>query len=99
MERQGIREALSHAMMTYLAEFVRTGDPNQAGSGLLDWSSWSNEAEGPKAILFDVDQDQALDIQMSTIELTLTGVWDRMEAEVPEPLYTEAVEYLEGWMQ
>jgi len=90
------REALTSAMMAYLAEFVRTGDPNQAGSGLPVWSPWSNEPGGPKSILFDVDDTQAIDIAMSTVELTEAGVKASMAAEVPEPLYTEARDYL-GW--
>jgi len=92
------REVLSRAMMTYLAQFVRTGDPNQGGSDLPEWSQWSNTDEGPKALLFDVDENQALDIKMSTEELTAVGVMERMAQEVPEPLYSEAMAYLEGFM-
>ena len=91
------REALSASMMQYAAEFARTGDPNAPGSGLPEWAPWSNEAGSPKCILFDVDEDQAIDIRMSTSELTEEGVLERMVAEVPEPLLTEAVEYLEPW--
>jgi len=48
-------------------------------------------------ILFDLEEDQALDIRMSTDELTEAGLAERMAAEVPEPLYSQAVEYLSGW--
>ncbi len=91
------REALSAAMMQYAARFARTGDPNTPGSGLPLWSPWSNETDGPKCILFDVDPDQAPALEMSTEELTVEGVLERMAAEVPEPLLTEATEYLEPW--
>lgn len=90
------REALTEAMMAYLARFARTGDPNEPGSGLPEWKPWSNEQEGPKSILFDVDDNHALDIRMSTEELTEEGVYESMALEVPEPLYSEAIEYL-GW--
>ena len=91
------REVLSDAMMRYAAQFAYTGDPNPPGSGLPEWRPWSNEAGGPKCILFDVDENQALEIEMSTVELTAEGVAERMAAEVPEPLYSEALEYLEEW--
>ena len=91
------REALSDAMMQYAAQFARTGDPNTPGSGLPEWQPWSNETGGPKCILFNVDEDQALDIKMATVELTVEGVLETMAAEVPEPLLTEAAEYLGPW--
>jgi para-nitrobenzyl esterase len=94
--RQG-REALTSAMMQYAAQFVRTGDPNTPGSGLPEWRPWSNEPDGLRCILFDVDEDQALDVRMSTDELTETGLAEKMAAEVHEPLYSQAVEYLSGW--
>jgi para-nitrobenzyl esterase len=91
------REALTSAMMQYAAQFVRTGDPNTPGSGLPEWRPWSNEPDGPTCILFDADEDQALDIRMSTAEISEASVAERMAAEVPEPLYSQAVEYLSGW--
>ncbi len=93
------REALSAAMMTYLAQFARTGDPNQPGAELPEWQPWSNEERGPKVIHFDVHANQALDIQMSTEELTEAIIEERLINEVPESLYLEVVNYLEsmGW--
>jgi para-nitrobenzyl esterase len=89
------REALSETMMRYVAQFVRTGNPNEPGSNLPEWSPWSNDTGGPKCILFDVHENQSLDIQMSTVELTQEGVKQSMALEVPEPLYSEALYYLE----
>jgi para-nitrobenzyl esterase len=91
------REALSAAMMQYAAQFARTGNPNTPGSGLPEWQPWSNETGGPKCILFNVDEDQALDMKMATVELTVEGVLETMAEEVPEPLLTEAAEYLGPW--
>jgi len=95
-ENEPGRKALTNAMMAYLAQFARTGDPNQSGSDLPEWHPWSNDEGGPKCILFDVDDEQAIDIKMSIVELTQAGIRERMAAEVPEPLYSEALEYL-GW--
>jgi para-nitrobenzyl esterase len=87
------REALSDAMMAYVARFARTGNPNATCSVLPEWEPWSNEVDAPKCILFDVDGD-ALDITMSTVEVTIPGVLEAMESEVEEPLYSEAYDYL-----
>jgi len=91
------RQALSAAMMQYAAQFARTGNPNPPGSGLPEWQPWSNETGGPKCILFNVDEDRAPDIEMSTVELSVEGVLETMAEEVPEPLLTEAAEYLAPW--
>ena len=74
------REALTLVMMSYVANFARTGDPN--GIGLPTWSPWSNIKGQSKFIIFDVDDDtQALDLKMSTIELTKEGVEANMAAD------------------
>ncbi len=91
------REALSDAMMDYVDRFVRTGDPNEPGSGLPDWDPWSNNAGEAKCILLDVDGD-ALDISMSTTELTVSGVLATMQSEVSEPLYSQSLDYLESFV-
>ncbi len=91
------RIALSEAMMTYLAHFARTGNPNNPETDLPEWQPWSNEDSGPKTILFDVDENQGLDIQMSTEELTQSSLDERLLLEVPEPLYSEALEYLSSF--
>lgn len=88
------REVLTSAMMAYAAQFLRTGNPNPPGSELREWLPWSNDPGGPKCILFAVTPDQALDIAMSNVELTVESVQESMAAEVPEPLYSEAAEYL-----
>ena len=87
------RESLSNAMMAHVAQFARTGDPNKPGSGLTEWSPWSNAVDGPKCILFNVQGDMP-DIAMSKVELTESGVKARLASEVPEPLYSEVLQYL-----
>ena len=91
------REALSDAMMAYVAQFARTGDPNEPGSDLLTWGPWSNDEGESKCILFDAGYD-ATDIEMSTVELTQSGVLEAMQSEVPAPLYSEALEYVSFFM-
>ena len=76
-----------------MARFARTGDPNETGSELPGWAPWSNGVDEAKCILFDVDSD-APDITMGTTEITIAGVLAAMQSEVPEPLYSEAREYL-----
>lgn len=92
------REVLTSAMMAYAAQFLRTGNPNPPGAGLPEWLPWSNDPGGPKCILFDVTPDQALKIAMSNVELTVESVQESMAEEVPEPLYSEAAEYLESFL-
>lgn len=47
------REKLSAAMMSYYAQFARTGNPNGTGDGLPEWTPWSNVKGEPKRIIFD----------------------------------------------
>ncbi len=91
------REALSDTMMAYVARFARTGDPDKPRADLPEWKPWTNVADEPKCILFDIAGDVA-DIAMSTMELTISGVMETMQSEVPEPLYSEALEYLSSFI-
>ncbi len=90
------REALTAAMMTYVARFVRTGDPNEpaADASATRWQPWSNDAGGPKCIIFDVDGDAA-DIAMTTEECTRESVTVRLEA-LSEPLRSKVREAVIG---
>jgi para-nitrobenzyl esterase len=85
------RKDLQHAMMAYLAQFVRTGNPNHHlfhphwwkksahYSHLPKWIKWSNAPGDPKAIIFDADFNQA-NIEMMNEELTVEGVTTAFEA-------------------
>jgi hypothetical protein len=75
------REYLSSAMQAYVAQFVRTGDPSPDGSGLVDWTPWSNAAGEPKCVLLNADLNTA-SIAMSTVEVTEGDVMARIDAEV-----------------
>lgn len=52
---QAGREALQRAMMDYLISFVKTLDPNPAGSTLLTWPQWDTTPGGTKIIIFDAN--------------------------------------------
>lgn len=64
-----------------LAQFVRTGDPSPDGSGLVDWTPWSNAAGEQKCVLVNADLNTA-SIAMSTVEVTEGDVMARIDAEV-----------------
>jgi para-nitrobenzyl esterase len=89
------RKALSAAMMDYLAQFARTGNPNRDGSGLPAWTAWTNEPGAPKSIVFDVNGNSPA-IRMSSVELTDDGVLAAAAAELPEPVRSQTLRYLEG---
>lgn len=91
------REALSHAVMAYIANFLRSGDPDTP-EGLPRWSPWTNEPNKPKCILLDAEGELPR-ITMSAIELTESGIWERMKAEVPEPFYSQAMGFFSQWFQ
>jgi para-nitrobenzyl esterase len=67
--------ALQSAMMGYLSNFARTGNPNSGDSNKMfppkrtKWLQWSNAPGGPKSIVFDADLDQAK-INMMNEEVT-----------------------------
>jgi para-nitrobenzyl esterase len=88
------RKALSASMMRYLARFARTGDPNMPGENLPEWEPWSTDRDGPKYIIFDTHGD-APTIMMSNEELTDQEVMDAARQQLPEPLRTRTLRYLE----
>jgi para-nitrobenzyl esterase len=91
------REALSNDMQVYVAQFVRTGDPSPDGSGLVEWTPWSNAAGGPKCILLNADLNTA-NIAMSTVEVTEGDVVARIDAEVRQVIdsFSGAMPFLVG---
>lgn len=62
-DNRGGYEALSDAMMAYVAQFARTGTPDV--DGLPEWTEWSNTDGESKRILFDANANEAV-IEMST---------------------------------
>jgi len=72
------REELKGAMMAYLSNFARTGNPNSGDPQhafpphRTSWEQWSNGPGEPKAIVFDADLNQAK-ISMMNDEVTFAG--------------------------
>jgi para-nitrobenzyl esterase len=50
---QSQRTALSDKFTQYLAQFMRTGNPNKASDGLPDWPDWSNFWLYQKRLILD----------------------------------------------
>jgi para-nitrobenzyl esterase len=87
------REELQNAMMAYLSNFVRTGNPNHpfffppwgkrwsCHFGLPIWKEWSNTAGHPKSIVFDADFNQA-NITMMNEEVTFASAEAERQAWV-----------------
>lgn len=68
------RRDLQLAMMSYLADFARDGDPNgDFTQDLPTWSSWTPTAGQDKLIVFDATEEAA-DISLSDEALTLPAV-------------------------
>jgi para-nitrobenzyl esterase len=88
------RKALSSAMMDYLAQFTRTGDPNRPGSGLPAWAPWTNVPGVEKCMILDARGDSAA-LTMSPIELTDRDVMDSVSA-LSEPLRAQTLQYLDA---
>ena len=89
-QNQPGREALSDAAISYLAQFIRTGEPGTGmpGSNLPTWTPWSNKESESKCILLDAGYD-AINIKMSTKELTETGLMaeiDKLPASTAETI-------------
>ena len=87
------RQALSDAMMAYLANFAKTGNPN--GSGLPVWQKWYNKEGKSKLMVFDANFDEAL-LNMSDEEVTFAGVAAELSAAIStwDPAYQVAW----GWL-
>lgn len=68
------RMALQNAMMDYLADFARGGNPNgEFSKDELAWQPWSSTPGADKVIVFDATNTET-DISMSNEGLTLEGV-------------------------
>lgn len=67
------RDALQGAMMDYLIAFVKTRNPNPAGSTLLAWPQWDNADGASKTITFDANLNNYL-LAIDTSEETLANL-------------------------
>ncbi len=88
------REILSDAMLRYVAQFARTGDPNPPGGELPVWKPWSSAPGAPKAIVFDAD-DRDARIAMTNEELREAAVRAALATQ-PEELRKRVLEAAAG---
>ncbi len=63
------RIALSDVMISCLAAFIRTGDPNNKKLNGVYWEPWSNVKDGPKKLIFDADENYPYLKMVYTTEL------------------------------
>lgn len=77
------RLALGKATVSYMAQFLRSGNPNSAVSGLPEWEAWSNHIGGPKVLQLDADLKNAR-INMDTQELSVVGIRYALDNEPSE---------------
>lgn len=79
---QGQRTALSSKLTRYIAQFIRTGNPNKAFDGLPDWYDWSNFWIFQKRlILNNTVQTNSHDVWLSDVNNALNqlGTDDRQK--------------------
>jgi para-nitrobenzyl esterase len=86
-ENQAAREALARAMMTYVGQFLYSGNPN--GSAKLPiWERWSNESGQAKAIHFDASSkpnDPTFIITMENKEYKLSDLHQEID-QMTDPI-------------
>ena len=86
------REKLTDLCMNYLANFARTGNPNE--ESLPYWYSWDNDKEKEKILVLDADFD---DLRISYLKdiLTVKSVIDLINSELKEPERGTILSYLD----
>ncbi|MFX1455707.1 MAG: carboxylesterase/lipase family protein [Promethearchaeota archaeon] len=85
------REKLTDLCMKYLANFTRTGNPNE--EGLPYWYPWNNTKGKDKILVLDADID---DLRISYLDdiLTVKTVIDLINFELKEPELGIILSYL-----
>ncbi|MFW9825390.1 MAG: carboxylesterase family protein, partial [Candidatus Thorarchaeota archaeon] len=85
------RERLTDLCMKYLANFARTGNPNE--EGLPNWYPWNNTKGKDKILVLDADID---DLRISYLDdvLTVKTVIDLINFELKEPELGIILSYL-----
>lgn len=82
---QAQRNALSAKFIRYVAQFMRTGNPNKTFDGLPEWYDWSNFWIFQKRLILDnTVQTNSHDIWLSDVEEAL----DELDAEQRQQVLT-----------
>jgi para-nitrobenzyl esterase len=79
-ENRAGREALSAEMMSYWANFARTGDPGRGARGELPaWEAWDPRPQGHKYMILDTEAGGGL--RMGSEPVTVESVLASVEAD------------------
>jgi hypothetical protein len=78
--------------MNYLANFARTGNPNE--EGLPNWYPWSNIKGKDKILVLDADIDDLRISYLNDIP-TVKSVIDLINSELKEPELGMILSYLD----
>ena len=100
-ENEKGRKELQNAMMAYLSNFARTGNPNSGDPHHMfpahrtKWQQWSNASGGPKSIIFDADFNKA-NITIMNEEVTFAGAEAERKAWVAtqDPANQQLADYV-----
>ncbi|MEH7096903.1 carboxylesterase/lipase family protein [Neobacillus vireti] len=85
------RRQLHNTMVSYLKNFLYTGNPN--GEGLPQWGTWSNKDNQNRILYFDADQQNA-NVYMSDEHLVKNEIVNEMRRNLPKQEYDTIVEQL-----
>lgn len=75
------REELSSIMMSYIKNFLYTGNPN--GENLPQWGKWTSAKDKDKILIFDADNEKAI-VTMSKEYLNKDDIVAEMESKLSE---------------
>ncbi len=89
------REKLKHLCMTYLANFARTGNPNDID--LPNWPAWDNTEGQNKVLVLDAEFND-LRLSYSSEKITVQDVLDLVNSELEEPERGQALSILEAFI-
>ncbi len=89
------REKLKDLCMNYLANFARTGDPNNID--LPNWPAWDNTEGKDKVLVLDADFND-LRLSYSSEKITVQDVLDLVNSEFEEPERGQVLTMLEDFI-
>tara|TARA_R110002110_G_scaffold205066_7_gene417320 strand:- start:477559 stop:479094 length:1536 start_codon:yes stop_codon:yes gene_type:complete len=96
-QNEASRNTMASVMVDYWGSFIRQGDPN--GGNQAAWSPWSNGEGAFKALVLDVNySDDQPALSTDSEAWTLDSVFDDARSNVEEPLLSQLLPYMNGWI-
>ena len=89
------REKLTDLCMNYLANFARSGNPND--NGLPHWPTWNNTEGKDKGLVLDADLTD-LKISYLNERITSQDVIERINSDLDEPLRGKVLTMLDNFI-